>query len=298
MLYTCACGETYTVPVAKVDHALVATVTEPTCTELGFTTHACKNCDYAYVDTYVAPTGHNWDEGKVASAPTLTETGILVQTCVNCGATVETSIPMLTSCDGGNGCPSKAYVDVPDESNWAHVGIDFVLKAGLFYGTSETTFDPDATMTRAMLVTVLYRLEGKPETNAENPFEDVADGTWYTDAVIWAAANGIVNGVGDNRFDPDGKITREQMAAILYRYTKFKGLTLNSSEYAEQYPDADEVSPYAAEAMRWANAEGLINGMGSGETVILAPRGDATRAQVAAIFMRYVQNVLTKGCSE
>ena len=153
-------------------------------------------------------------------------------------------------------------------------------------------------MTRAMLVTVLYRLEGKPETNAENPFEDVADGTWYTDAVIWAAANGIVNGVGDNRFDPDGKITREQMAAILYRYTKFKGLTLNSSEYAEQYPDADEVSPYAAEAMRWANAAGLINGMGRGDAVILAPRGDATRAQVAAIFMRFVQNVLTKGSSE
>ena len=131
--------------------------------ELGFTTHACKNCDYKYTDTYTAPIDHDWDEGKVASAPTLTETGILVQTCVNCGATVETSIPMLTSCDGGNGCPSKAYVDVPDESNWAHVGIDFVLKAGLFYGTSETTFDPDATMTRAMLVTVLYRLEGKPK---------------------------------------------------------------------------------------------------------------------------------------
>ncbi len=294
MLYTCSCGETYTVPIAKVDHALVATVTEPTCTELGFTTHACKNCDYAYTDTYVAPTGHNWDEGKVASAPTLTETGILVQTCVNCGATKEATIPMLTSCDGGNGCPSKAYVDVPDESNWAHVGIDFVLKAGLFYGTSETTFDPEATMTRAMLVTVLYRLEGKPETNAENPFKDIADGMWYTDAVVWAAENGIVLGVEENIFDPDGKITREQMATILYRYTKFKGLPLNDGDYAEEYPDIEKVSPYAAEAMRWANAEGLINGMRSGETVTLAPQGDATRAQVAAILMRYVQNVLTK----
>ena len=294
ILYTCSCGETYTVPIAKADHELVATVTEPTCTELGFTTHACKNCDFAYTDTYVAPTGHDWDEGKVASAPTLTETGILVQTCVNCGATKEATIPMLTSCDGGNGCPGKAYVDVPDESNWAHVGIDFVLKAGLFYGTSETTFDPEATMTRAMLVTVLYRLEGKPETNAENPFDDVADGMWYTDAVAWAASNGIVNGIGNNRFDPNGKITREQMAAVLYRYTKFKGLPLNDGDYVEEYPDIDKVSPYAAEAMRWANAEGLINGMGSGETVTLAPQGDATRAQVAAIFMRYVQNVLTK----
>ena len=294
MLYTCSCGETYTVPIAKADHELVATVTEPTCTELGFTTHACKNCDYKYIDTYVAPIDHNWDEGKVASAPTLTETGILVQTCVNCGATKETTIPMLTSCDGGNGCPGKAYVDVPDASHWAHVGIDFVLKAGLFYGTSETTFDPDATMTRAMLVTVLYRLEGKPETNAENPFEDIADGMWYTDAVVWAAENGIVNGVAANIFDPDGEITREQMAAILYRYTKFKGLTLNDGDYVEEYPDINKVSPYAAEAMRWANAEGLINGMSNGETVLLVPEGNATRAQVAAILMRFVQNVLTK----
>ena len=294
MLYTCSCGETYTVPIAKADHELVATVTEPTCTELGFTTHACKNCDYKYIDTYTAPIDHNWDEGKVASAPTLTETGILVQTCVNCGATKETTIPMLTSCDGGNGCPGKAYVDVPDASHWAHVGIDFVLKAGLFYGTSETTFDPDATMTRAMLVTVLYRLEGKPATNAENPFEDIADGMWYTDAVVWAAENGIVNGVAANIFDPDGEITREQMAAILYRYTKFKGLPLNDGDYVEEYPDINKVSPYAAEAMRWANAEGLINGMSNGETVLLVPDGNATRAQVAAILMRFVQNVLTK----
>ena len=293
-LYSCSCGETYTAPIAKVDHVLVATVTESTCTEMGFTTHACKNCDYKYIDTYTAPVGHDWDEGKVASAPTLTETGILVQTCGNCGETKETTIPMLTACDGGNGCPSKAYVDVPDESHWAHVGIDFVLKTGLFYGTSETTFAPDATMTRAMLVTVLYRLEGKPETTAENPFEDIADGEWYTDAVVWAAANGIVTGVKDGIFNPDGEITREQMAAILFRYTKFKGLPLNDGDYVEEYPDIDKVSPYAAEAMRWANAEGLINGMGSGETVTLAPDGNATRAQVAAIFMRYVQNVLTK----
>ena len=293
-LYSCSCGETYTASIAKVDHVLVATVTESTCTEMGFTTHACKNCDYKYIDTYTAPVGHDWDEGKVASAPTLTETGILVQTCGNCGETKETTIPMLTACDGGNGCPSKAYVDVPDESHWAHVGIDFVLKTGLFYGTSETTFAPDATMTRAMLVTVLYRLEGKPETTAENPFEDIADGEWYTDAVVWAAANGIVTGVKDGIFNPDGEITREQMAAILFRYTKFKGLPLNDGDYVEEYPDIDKVSPYAAEAMRWANAEGLINGMGSGETVTLAPDGNATRAQVAAIFMRYVQNVLTK----
>lgn len=270
-------------------------VTEPTCTEIGFTTHTCDNCGHAYTDTYVVPNDHDWDEGKVASAPTLTETGILVQTCGKCGKTREIVIPMLTSCDGGKGCPSKAYVDVPGEEHWAHVGIDFVLKTGLFYGTSEITFSPDAAMTRAMLVTVLYRLEGKPETTADNPFEDVADGTWYTDAVVWAAENGIVAGVAGGIFDPDGAITREQMATILYRYTQYKGLTLNDGDYVEEYPDIDEVSSYAAQAMRWANAEGLINGVRRSDgTVTLAPKDNATRAQVAAILMRYVQNVLNK----
>ena len=270
-------------------------VTEPTCTEIGFTTHTCDNCGHAYTDTYVVPNDHDWDEGKVTSAPTLTETGILVQTCGKCGKTREIVIPMLTSCDGGKGCPGKAYVDVPGEEHWAHVGIDFVLKTGLFYGTSEITFSPDAAMTRAMLVTVLYRLEGKPETTADNPFEDVADGTWYTDAVVWAAENGIVAGVAGGIFDPDGAITREQMATILYRYTQYKGLTLNDGDYAEEYPDIDEVSSYAAQAMRWANAEGLINGVRRSDgTVTLAPKDNATRAQVAAILMRYVQNVLNK----
>ena len=295
--YTCSrCSESYVSDyVAPVAHSFdKVTVTKPTCTEIGYTTHTCESCDYSYIDTYVAPTGHDWDDGKVASAPTLTETGVLVQSCKNCDETKETVIPMLTSCDGGKGCPGKAYIDVPAEGHWAHVGIDFVLKTGLFYGTSENYFSPDSPMTRAMLVTVLYRMEGRPETQAENPFDDVPDDKWYTDAVIWAAENGIVVGVMENIFNPDGKITREQLATILYSYSKFKGLNLKEGDYSEDYPDIDKVSPYAVEAMRWANAQGLINGVGSGENVILAPKNNATRAQVATILMRYVQNVLTK----
>ena len=293
MLYTCACGETFTAPIAKADHELVATVTEPTCTELGFTTHACKHCDYAYTDTYVAPIDHDWDEGKVASAPTLTETGKLIQTCTVCHEQKETVLPMLTLCEGGEGCPSSAYVDVPESTQWAHVGIDFVLKSGLFYGTSDTTFEPDGEMTRAMLVTVLYRLEGQPKPTTENPFGDVAAGTWYTDAVIWAAENKIVNGIGGDLFDPDGSVTREQMAAILYRYSVFKGLTMTQGAFAMTYPDEAGISAYALEAMRWANAEKLINGTELDGTVYLDPQGSATRAQVATILMRYVQNVLS-----
>ena len=292
MTYACSCGTTHTAPIPKTDHELADTVTDPTCTELGFTTHACKHCDYTYTDTPVAALGHKWDSGKVAAAPTLTETGTLLQTCTVCKATKESAIPMLSDCDGGEGCPSSAYRDVPAVGNWAHVGIDFALKSGLFYGTSDTTFSPDGAMTRAMLVTVLYRLEGQPEVTAKNPFSDVANGKWYTDAVVWAAKNQIVNGVGEGKFDPDGEITREQMAAILYRYSEFKGVTPTEGEFAAEYPDAGKVSKYALAAMRWANAEKLINGTQRGSTVYLDPQGSATRAQVAAILMRFVQNIL------
>ena len=147
-------------------------------------------------------------------------------------------------------------------------------------------------MTRAMLVTVLYRLEGQPKTSAKNPFTDVKTDLWYTDAVVWAAENGIVDGIGDGKFDPDGKITREQMATILYRYAAFKELTLTEGKFAADYPDERKVSTYALGAMRWANAEKLINGTQRGSTVYLDPQGSATRAQVAAILMRFVQNIL------
>ena len=293
MTYACSCGATHTVPIPMTQHELTSAVTAPTCTELGYTTHSCKHCDYSYTDTPVGALGHAWDMGVVAAAPTLTATGKLIQTCTVCHEQKETVLPMLTLCEGGEGCPSSAYVDVPESTHWAHVGIDFVLKSGLFYGTSDTTFEPDGEMTRAMLVTVLYRLEGQPKPTTENPFGDVAAGTWYTDAVIWAAENKIVNGIGGDLFDPDGSVTREQMAAILYRYSVFKGLTMAQGAFAMTYPDEAGISAYALEAMRWANAEKLINGTELDGTVYLDPQGSATRAQVAAILMRYVQNVLS-----
>ena len=293
MTYACSCGATHTVPIPMTEHELTSVVTAPTCTELGYTTHSCKHCDYSYTDTPVGALGHAWNMGVVAAAPTLTATGKLIQTCTVCHEQKETVLPMLTLCEGGEGCPSSAYVDVPESTHWAHVGIDFVLKSGLFYGTSDTTFEPDGEMTRAMLVTVLYRLEGQPKPTTENPFGDVAAGTWYTDAVIWAAENKIVNGIGGDLFDPDGSVIREQMAAILYRYSVFKGLTMAQGAFAMTYPDEAGISAYALEAMRWANAEKLINGTELDGTVYLDPQGSATRAQVAAILMRYVQNVLS-----
>ena len=154
-------------------------------------------------------------------------------------------------------------------------------------GMSATTFEPNSTTTRGMIVTMLYRLENEPAA-ASAGFTDVAAGQWYTDAVNWAAANNIVNGYGDDQFGPTDTITREQMMAILYRYAQYKGYDVTASADLSAYTDAANISSYAVSAMQWAVGEGLINGI---TDTTLVPGGSATRAQVAAILMRFCENV-------
>ena len=180
---------------------------------------------------------------------------------------------------------SERFTDVPAGS-WYEDAIGFVTDRGLFQGTSDTIFSPELSMTRAMLVTVLWRLDGKPAPGAAAGFDDVPDGQWYSDAVSWAAANSIVDGYGDGRFGPDDPITREQMAAILYRYCAFKGYETAGPADISRYDDAESVSSWAREAMCWANGTGLITGM---TETTLAPTETATRAQVAMILMRFVR---------
>lgn len=155
-------------------------------------------------------------------------------------------------------------------------------------GTSSTTFSPDATTTRGMIVTILYRLEGTPAVSSASGFTDVADGQYYTNAVAWAAANNIVGGYGNGLFGPNDTITREQMAAILYRYAQYKGYDVTASTDLSGYSDAAQVSSYALAALQWANAEGLVNGTSD---TTLTPGGSATRAQVAVILMRFCENI-------
>ena len=195
------------------------------------------------------------------------------------------------ACDG-TGCPGSGFADMPRPGNWAHAGIDFALSNGLFNGTSATTFAPSGDMTRAMLVTVLWRLDGTPAPAGENGFSDVPAGKWYTKAVTWAAENGVVNGVGSGRFDPEGRVTREQIAAILFRYAQKKGCDTAARAELAAFPDGGDVSRYAREALSWANAAGLVNGTNTPQGVRLDPKGNATRAQVATILMRYVRNVV------
>ena len=187
---------------------------------------------------------------------------------------------------------SKPEVKLPftdvSTSDWFYDDVAFVYENGLFSGTDSRSFSPNASMTRAMLVTVLYRLEGEPTVTGRSSFTDVRSGAYYEKAVIWAAANGIVTGTDSTSFSPDAKVTREQLAAILYRYAQYRKLDTDASAKLNSFTDADSVSAYASEALGWAVSESLINGA-SGK---LMPKGDATRAQVAAILHRFVKNVL------
>lgn len=176
------------------------------------------------------------------------------------------------------------FTDV-GESDWFYESVAFVVQKGLFSGTSHSTFGPEGDMTRAMLVTVLYRLAGEPG-GGTNSFSDVPDRSWYADAVAWASGQGIVKGCGSGEFRPADPITREQLAVILYNYARSRGYSVSGFSDAPQFADGSKVSAWAAEAMKWAAGTGLITGKGSG---ILDPQGTAARAQVAAVLQRFVE---------
>lgn len=178
--------------------------------------------------------------------------------------------------------PAAAFDDVSGGA-WYYEPVQYMALTGLMQGTGADTFSPAMTTSRAMLVTLLYRMEGEPETDGVQPFRDVKADSYYADAVAWAAANGIVKGVSDTAFAPDAPVTREQTATILYRYAQWHGQPVGAADL-NGFADADAVSAYAAEAMRWAVAEGILQGSGNQ----LDPTGSTTRAQLATILNRYL----------
>ena len=183
---------------------------------------------------------------------------------------------------------SRYFLDVHGVNHWATAHVDFVTARDLFYGTSDTHFSPEHSMTRGMLVTVLYRLAGSPnlpEANLGYPFRDVTLENWYSDAVYWATYHGIVSGYHDGRFGPNDNITREQMATILYRYAQYKGYNIKDQAVLDKFSDFEQVNSWSSDALSWANAKNLIVGTSA---TTLTPNGSATRAQVAAIFSRFV----------
>lgn len=244
----------------KCEYTIV--VTEPTCTEDGYSTYTCTGCRDAFTSEVVPALGHDYQEGV----------------CTRCGEK-----------DGTDILPMD-FKDVPEDA-WYKLAVDYAVGKELMKGTGNGKFEPESPMTRAMLVTVLWRYAGEP-LQGENIFSDVEDDRWYVEAVAWAAYNGIVGGVGDGKFDPDGKITREQMAAILYRYCNTVGIDTGKREELSSFPDGEKVSAYATDALSWAVAEGLITGSEAGGKIWLDPQGNATRAQVATILMRFIENVV------
>ena len=200
-------------------------------------------------------------------------------------ATKELSYPTVGVNDNP-GVVEMPFTDVKS-GDWFYDSVGYVYGEGLMNGTSPTAFSPNQTTTRAMIVTILYRYEGSPAAGAAT-FRDVPAGQYYTAPVAWAAANGVVNGYSATQFGPNDTITREQMAAILYRYAQYKGYDVSGRADLSAYSDGNRVSSYARDAMAWANPAKLINGV---DERTLDPAGSATRAQVATILARFCQTI-------
>ena len=267
------------------EHSYTDVVTAPTCTEKGYTTHTCS-CGDSYVDTYTDALGHAWDSGKVTKQPTATETGVRTYTCTRCSVTKTETIPATGSVD-----VTQMFTDVT--KNWAYPGIQYCVTHGIMGGMGDGTFAPTGTTTRAQIVQILYNLEGTPAVSGTTPFTDLT-ANWYKPAILWAYQNNVVAGTSPTTFDPEGPVTREQIAVILTEYM-FNVLKMNRTWTPADvltFPDGANVSSWAKEAMQDAVALGLINGTKASDGLVyLDPQGSATRQQVATILMNFCQNV-------
>lgn len=300
---TCpTCGKDYddVVPALGHDWGEWVTSIEPTVSTVGYRYHVCNRdgCGYREGEDIPKLHTHTWDAGVVTQKPTAAEPGVRTYTCTVCGQTRTEIIPATgvpETCNGGPACPGYAFRDMPAPSIWSHAGLDYCIYHGYIAGTSATTVTPDGECTRAMIVSILYRVQGEPaKVNGYElkklapPFDDVERGCWYTDAIWWAKLTGVVSGMSPSTFAPDDPITRAQLAVILYNYTKqFAPESLTETGSLTGFPDVDSVPSWARTAMAWAVGNGLISGVGENGVSYLRPEGCATRAQVATILMNY-----------
>ena len=289
-----------TIPALGHDWGEWVTTIEPTVSTVGYRYHICNRdgCGYREGEDIPKLHTHTWDAGVVTQKPTAAEPGVRTYTCTVCGQTRTEAIPATgvpETCNSGPACPGYAFRDMPAPSIWSHAGLDYCIDHGYIAGTSATTVTPDGECTRAMIVSILYRVQGEPaKVNGYElkklaaPFDDVERGRWYTDAIWWAKLTGVVSGMSPSTFAPDDPITRAQLAVILYNYTKqFAPESLTETGSLAGFPDAGSVPSWARTAMAWAVGNGLISGVGENGVSYLRPEGCATRAQVATILMNY-----------
>lgn len=252
-----------------------------------------NGAELSEADVVLPKLDHTWDDGVVKKVATTSEEGVMTYTCTYCGETREELIPRLPETSGGGsingGGSGSSSADIRDEDvplagvlpfddaaegDWYYDAVKYVYEKGLMSGTSDNAFSPYSSTSRAMIVTILYRMEGEPEA-AASAFSDVSPDAYYAAAVAWAAENGIVSGYNETQFGPNDNITREQLAVILYHFAAFKGVDVAGRAELENFSDAAQVSEFAAEALRWAVDAGLISGV---DDVTLAAGGTATRA--------------------
>ena len=266
------------------EHNYVRQERPATCTQDGYVKYVCA-CGSSYNEAVYPALGHDWDSGTVTKQPTATETGVRTYTCTRCGETKTESIPVI-SVD-----VTQMFTDVT--KNWAYPGIQYCVTHGIMGGMGDGTFAPTGTTTRAQIVQILYNLEGTPAVSGTTPFTDLT-ANWYKPAILWAYQNNVVAGTSPTTFDPEGPVTREQIAVILTQYM-FHVLKMERTwtpADLSAFPDGANVSSWAKEAMQDAVALGLINGTKAPDGLVyLDPQGSAARQQVATILMNFCQNV-------
>ena len=273
--YTPPANPNYKITIGDMENGTVTA--NPTAAKAGATVTLTPVPDEGYALSTLTVTDRFGDAVRVTENSDGTYTFTMPNGQVTVTATfVETEAPV-----------DEPFVDVA-EGDWFYDAVVYAYQNELMDGVGGSRFAPNSETTRAQLVTILYRLEGEPAVSGDLPFTDVESGTWYTDAILWAAQNNIVNGVSDTEFAPGDDLTRQQLVTILYRYAEAKGYDVSASADLSGYPDADQVQDYAQPAMAWAVAENIIQGMEDGT---LKPAGNASRAQIATILMRFCEDV-------
>ncbi|MDO4174644.1 MAG: S-layer homology domain-containing protein [Eubacteriales bacterium] len=269
---------------AGIAAAVTEQTTAATCTEAGATVYTAsaevEGETYTDIKTVAIPAlGHKWDDGVVTKEPTTTESGIKTYTCTVCMQTRTEAIDPIPD-------DSKPVYEIFSDLSagaWYIDAIQYAYDNHIMAGMGNGTFEPNSSMTRAMVAQIVYHMAGAPEVSGDSPFQDVPSGRWYSDAILWASQNNVVAGMGDGTFRPSDIITREQYASILYHFANQPAVSGSLD-----FPDAAEVGSWAADAMLWANQRGIITGTKKGSTVMLEPKGSATRAQSAMILMHYL----------
>ena len=265
----------YKITIGDMENGTVTA--NPTAAKAGATVTLTPVPDEGYALSTLTVTDRFGDAVRVTENSDGTYTFTMPNGQVTVNATfVETEEPV-----------AEPFIDVA-EGDWFYDAVVYAYQNELMDGVGGNRFAPNSETTRAQLVTILYRLEGEPAVSGDLPFTDVEAGIWYTDAILWAAQNNIVNGVSDTEFAPGDDLTRQQLVTILYRYAEAKGYDVSASADLSGYPDADQVQDYAQPAMAWAVAENIIQGMEDGT---LKPAGNASRAQIATILMRFCEDV-------